>query len=132
MIVKKHINFISQSKDISIPFIQRFLPFYIIKGDNRKYVSLRMRNYGNHFKIYLFMSFRDIVGRFLPCQTQILVCVVKRVQIFYNGSEFCLAHAQREFVEVVLYQKIISSPNLISVESLMLVSGIAQSWRLAA
>ena len=30
-------------------------------------VSLRMRNYGNYFKIYLFVSFmtsRDIVGRF--------------------------------------------------------------------
>ena len=30
-------------------------------------VSLHMRNYGNYFKIYLFMSFRtsrDIVGRF--------------------------------------------------------------------
>ena len=29
--------------------------------------SLRMRNYGNYFEIYLFMSFmtsRDIVGRF--------------------------------------------------------------------
>ena len=51
---------------------------------------------------------------------------------FLNGSEFCLAHAQRNFVEVVLYLKIISSPTLTSVESFMLVSGIAQSWLLAA
>ena len=53
-------------------------------------------------------------------------------QIFYKGSEFCLAHAQWKFVEVVLYLKIINSPTLTSVESFMLVSGIAQSWLLAA
>ena len=97
--------------------------------------SLRMRNYGNYLKIYVFMCFRtsrDKVGRFLPCLTQILVCVVKWDQIVCNGSEFCLAHAQRKFVEVVLYLKIINSPTLTSVESFMLVSGIAQSWLLAA
>ena len=52
--------------------------------------------------------------------------------IFYNRSEFYLAHAQRKFVEVVLYLNMISSPTLTSVENLMLVSGIAQSWLLAA
>ena len=75
---------------------------------------------------------RDIVGRFLPSLAQILFCVVKSGQIIYSESEFCLAHAQRKYVEVVLYQKIISSPTLTSVESFMLVSGIAQSWFLAA
>ena len=69
---------------------------------------------------------------FLPCQMQILVCVVKGDQIFYNGSDICLAHAQRKFVEVVLYLKFTSSLSLTSVESFMLVSGIAQSWLLAA
>ena len=52
--------------------------------------------------------------------------------MFYNGSEFCLAHAQWEFVEVVLYLKIVSSPALTSVENSMLVSGIAQSRLLDA
>ena len=72
------------------------------------------------------------MGRFLPYKTQILVSVVKLEQIFYSGSEFCLAHAQRKFVDVVLFLKIISLPTLSSVESFMLVSGIAQSWLLAA
>ena len=55
---------------------------------------------------------------------------------FYLRSSIVLtfssaAYAQRKFVEVVLYLKIISSPTLTSVESFMLVSGIAQSWLLA-
>ena len=54
------------------------------------------------------------------------------VQIVYTGSEFYFAHAQRKFVKVVLYQKIIGLATLTIVESFMLVSGIAQSWLLAA
>ena len=86
-------------------------------------------------KIYLFMSFRtfrDIVDRFFTMfYANIGLCSQVR-PIFYNGSEFCLAHAQRKFVEVVLYLKIISSPTLKSVESFMFVPGITQSWLLAA
>ena len=54
------------------------------------------------------------------------------MQIVYTGSEFYFAHAQRKFVKVVLYQKIIGLATLTIVESFMLVSGIAQSWLLAA
>ena len=84
-----------------------------------------MRNHGKCFKIYLFIPFktsRDIVGRFFTILSAKLVCVVNNDQIIYSGSEFCLAHAQRKYVEVVLYLKIISSPTLTSVESFMLVS----------
>ena len=91
-----------------------------------------MRNSGIYFKIYLFISFRtsrDIVGRFFTMlNANIGLCSQVRPHFFYNGSEFCHAHAQRKFVEVVLYLEIISSPTLTSVESFMLVSGIAQSW----
>ena len=63
-----------------------------------------------------------------------MVCVVKLEQMFYSGSEFSLAHAQRIFVSVVLhvYLKIISSPTLQSVKSFMLVPVIAQALLLAA
>ena len=70
-----------------------------------------MLNYGNFFKIYLFMSFRtsrDIVGRFFTMvNANIDLCSHVRPNN-YNGSGFCLAHAQRKFVKVVLYLKIIS------------------------
>ena len=79
-----------------------------------------------------FRTSRDIVGRFFTMLNANIGLCVKWDQIFYNGSEFSLAHAQRKFVEVVLYLKIISLPTLTSVESFMLVSGIAQSWLLAA
>ena len=83
----------------------------------------------------MFMPFRasrDIVDRFVTMlNANIGLCSQVRL-IFYNGSEFCLAHAQRKFVEVVLYLKIISSPTLTSVESFTFVSGIAQSWLLVA
>ena len=61
-------TFISQSKDINIPFIQWFLPFDIIKRDNRKYKLVCVCVIIKLLKIYLFMSFRtsrDIMGRFL-------------------------------------------------------------------
>ena len=75
---------------------------------------------------------RDIVGRFFTMfNANIGLCSQVRPN-FYNGSEFRLAHAQRKFVEVVLYLKIISSQTLTKVESFILVSGIAQSWLLAA
>ena len=54
------------------------------------------------------------------------------MQIVYTGSEFYFAHAHRKFVKVVLYQKVIGLAALTIVESFMLVSGIAQSWLLAA
>ena len=94
-----------------------------------------MRDNGNYLKIYVFMSFRisrDMVGRFFTMlNANIDLCSQVRPN-FFNGSDFCLAHAQRNFAEVVLYLKIISSPTLTNVESFMLVSGIAQSWLLAA
>ena len=74
---------------------------------------------------------RDIVGRFftmIKCKYWPVLSSETKFAI----SEFCIAHAQRKFVKVVLYLKIISSPTLTSVESFMLVSGIAQSWLLAA
>ena len=80
-----------------------------------------------------FRTPRDIVGRFFFTMVDTNIGLCSKVRpIFYNGSEFCLAHAQRKFVEVVLYLKFISSPTLTRVESFMLVSGIAQSWLLAA
>ena len=80
-----------------------------------------------------FRTSRDIVGRvFTMLNANIGLCSLARPKFIYNGSEFCLAHAQRKFVEVVLYLKIISSPSSTSVESIMLVSGIAQTWLLAA
>ena len=80
-----------------------------------------------------FRTSRDIVSRFFTIlKANIGLCSQVGPNFFNNGSEFCLAHAQWKFVEVVLYLKIISLPTLTSVESFMLVSGIAQSWLLAA
>ena len=62
-------------------------------------------------------------------QLQVFTSLLKFV---YTGSEFYFAHAQRKFVKVVLYRKIIGLATLTIVESFMLVSGIAQSWLLAA
>ena len=72
------------------------------------------------------------MGRFYHIKRKYWSVYLSKTLFSYNGSEFCLGHVQRKFVEVVLYLKIISSPTLTSVESFMLVSGIAQSWLLAA
>ena len=79
-----------------------------------------------------FKTSRDIVGGFITILSSNTGLCSQLLPIIYGGSEFCLAHAQRKYVEVVLYLKIISSPTLTSVESFMLVSGKAQSWLLAA
>ena len=44
-----------------------------------------------------------------------------------TGSNECIAHAQRAFLKVVLYLKMISRLCSISVPNFMLVSGMAQS-----
>ena len=56
------------------------------------------------------------------------LCSQERPNFSNSRSKLCLAHAQKKFVEVVVYLKISSSSTLTSVESFMLVSGIAQSW----
>ena len=67
-----------------------------------------------------------------PFESNLLTPVASIYQFTQIWCKLYTPHAQRKFVKFVLYQKIIGLATLTIVESFMLVSGIAQSWLLAA